>query len=55
MNAFNRTKPYELGLRINGKLECVYAFTSDKDRENFERQTMPLPRGKEYERHNKLL
>lgn len=55
MNAFNRTKPYELGLRINGKLECVYEFTSDKDRENFERQTMPLPRGEEYERHNKLL
>lgn len=54
MYLFKIKKPYELGLKVNGKLECVYEFLSVKDRENFERQTMPLQKGEEYERHDIL-
>ena len=45
---------YELGLRINGKLECVWEFQTEKEREDFERNTMPLPCGQSYEEHNKF-
>lgn len=45
---------YELGLRISGKLECVWEFHTEKEREKFELSTMPLPVGQEYEEHNKF-
>lgn len=46
---------YELGLRINGRLKCVYEFHTQKEREKFELSTMPLPVGHEYKEHDKLI
>lgn len=54
MELINKRKPYELGLRINGKLECVYQFATSNEREEFEKQTMPLRNGEMYEEHNCL-
>lgn len=45
---------YELGLRKDGKLECVWEFQNENEREGFERSTMPLPCGQAYEEHNKF-
>lgn len=45
---------YELGLRKDGKLECVWEFQNENEREGFERSTMPLPCNQSYEEHNKF-
>lgn len=47
-------KPYELGLRVNGRLECVYEFYTEEQREKFMKEN-PISDNEKYEKHNKLM